>query len=75
MPVDTKGYSALQNDDDVFRLDHETGCRIQDGSIHVKVVTGYGDPVELTTHEVRLFAAGLLALADRLDAEDGIVPE
>ena len=73
MLVDTKGYSALQNDDLTFRLDHEAGCRIQDGSIHMKVVTGYGDPVELTPDEARLLAAALLAFADRLDAEDGAV--
>ena len=74
MPVDTKGYSALQNDDDIFQLDHDAGCWIQDGSIHMKVVTGYGDPVELTADEARLLAAALKAIADRLDVLDGNVP-
>jgi hypothetical protein len=77
MAVDTKGHRVKQNDDDAFRLDEDAGCRIMDGAIHMKVVTGYGDPVELTADEARLLAAALSALADRLDWLDGeldIVP-
>ena len=40
----------------------------------MKVVTGYGDPYELTAKEARMLAAALLAFADTLDAELNIVP-
>lgn len=36
-------------------------------SIHVIVISGGHDPVEMTASEVRNFAARLLALADELD--------
>jgi hypothetical protein len=66
MAVDTKGYRVQQNDDAVFRLDNEAACWIVDGAIHMKVVTSYGDPVELTGTEARMLAAALLAFADTL---------
>ncbi len=74
MTVDTKGYRVQQNDDAAFRLDDDAGCRILDGAIHMKVVTAYGDPVELTATEARMLAAALQAFADTLDAELDIVP-
>lgn len=40
------------------------------GAIHVRVVVvPHGDPVEMTSDEVRDFAAKLLALAAQLDAD------
>jgi hypothetical protein len=74
MAVETKGYRVQQNDDDAFRLDDDAGCRIVDGAIHMKVVTSYGDPVELTAKEARMLAAALSAFADTLDAQLDIVP-
>jgi hypothetical protein len=40
----------------------------------MKVVTSYGDPVELSAEEARMLAAALSAFADRLDVELDIVP-
>jgi hypothetical protein len=74
MAVDAKSYRVQQNDDAVFRLDNEAACWIVDGAIHMKVVTSYGDPVELISEEARLLAAALSAFADTLDAELEIVP-
>jgi|HubBroStandDraft_6_1064221.scaffolds.fasta_scaffold677084_2 hypothetical protein len=74
MTVDTQGYRAQQNDDAAFRLDEDAGCWIVDGAIHMKVVTSYGDPVELISKEARLLAAALSAFADTLDAELEIDP-
>ena len=72
--VETKGYRVKQNEDDAFRLDDDAGCWVVDGAIHMKVVTSYGDPVELTAKEARILAAALSAFADTLDAELDIVP-
>ena len=74
MAVETNGYRVLQNDDVAFRLDGEASCRIVEGAIHMKVVTAYGDPVELTSTEARMLAAALQAFADTLDAELEMVP-
>jgi hypothetical protein len=64
------GYDVLRDDAEAFRLDEEAGVWRRDGALHVKVVTAYGDPVELTATEARLLAQGLLRLADALDDED-----
>jgi hypothetical protein len=74
MAVEPKGYLVQQNDDDAFRLDDDADCRIVDGAIHMRVVTSYGDPVELTAKEARMIAAALSAFADKLDVELDIVP-
>ena len=71
---DLTGYQVLQDDETTFRLDAETGCRLYDGAIHAKVVTSYGDPVELNSTEARLLARALVRFADELDAELNIVP-
>jgi hypothetical protein len=67
-------YRVMQDDETAFRLDEEAGCRLYDGSIHTKVVTSYGDPVELSSKEARLLARALMRFADVLDAELDIVP-
>jgi hypothetical protein len=74
MTIETHCYRVEQNDDDAFRLDEDAGCRIMDGAIHMKVVTAYGDPVELNATEARMLAAALSTFADTLDAELDIVP-
>jgi hypothetical protein len=71
---DLKGYRALQNDETAFRLDEDSGVWLRDGSIHAKVVTSHGDPVELSSKEARLLARALLRFADALDAELDVVP-
>ena len=71
---DLKGYRVLQNDETAFRLDADAGIWLRDGSIHAKVVTSHGDPVELNSKEARLLARALLRFADVLDAELDIVP-
>jgi hypothetical protein len=71
---DLQGYRPLQNDEGAFRLDADTGVWLRDESIHVKVVTGHGDPVELSSKEARLVARALLRFADEVDAELDIVP-
>lgn len=68
------GYEVLQNDEEAFFLDEDAGCRLYDGSIHAKVVTSYGDPVELNSKEARLLARALMRFADVLDAELDLVP-
>jgi hypothetical protein len=68
------GYRALQNDETAFRLDHEAGCWLQDGSIHVRVVSAYGDPVELNATEARLLARALARFADAVDADLAVAP-
>jgi hypothetical protein len=45
--------------------------RIEQSSIHLKVIDSHGDPVELTPQEARAAAKALTALADLIDAEDG----
>jgi hypothetical protein len=67
----TDRYNVLRDDAEAFRLDEEASVWLRDGAPHVKVVTAYGDPVELTATEARLLAQGLLRLADALDDEDG----
>jgi hypothetical protein len=67
-------YRVMQDDETAFRLDEEAGCWLRDGAIHTKVVTSYGDPVELNSKEARLLARALLRFADVLDAELDIVP-
>ena len=47
---------------------------VKDGAIHAKVVSAYGDPVELTAKEARLLARALSRFADALDAERGMLP-
>ena len=42
----------------------------QRASIHLKAVTAFGDPVELSSDEARMVAAALMRLADELDAAD-----
>ena len=42
----------------------------QMSSIHLKAVTGSGDPVELSAEEARSVAKALLSLADALEAID-----
>ena len=74
MALDTRGYRVLQNDDTAFLLDDDAGCRLVVGSIHMKVVSSYGDPVELTSVEAKLLAQALLHFAAELDAELDIVP-
>lgn len=74
MAVETRGYRVQQNDDDAFHLDDDVGCRIVNGAIHMKVVTSYGNPVELTAKEARMLAAALSAFAGQLDAELDISP-
>lgn len=71
---DVSGYRVLQDDATTFRLDAETGCWLDDGAIHTKAVTSYGDPVELNSTEARLLARALVRFADELDAELNIVP-
>ena len=39
----------------------------QESSIMLKAITGFGDPVELTAHDVRELAEALLQAADALD--------
>jgi hypothetical protein len=39
-------------------------------SIHLKAVTSFGDPVELSADEARAIAEGLLELAKRLESTD-----
>jgi hypothetical protein len=58
-----------RDDENAFQLDEDVGCWLQDGSLHVKVVTSYGDPVELNARALRLLAAALLRFADKLDEE------
>lgn len=74
MSQDHGGYRVLQDEETTFRLDTDTGCWLRDDSIHCKVVTSYGDPVELTSKEARLLARALLRFADALDAELDVVP-
>jgi hypothetical protein len=66
---DLNGYRVLQNDETAFRLDEEAGVWLRDGSIHVKVVSAYGDPVELSSTEARLLAQALVRFADDCVAE------
>lgn len=61
--MDKNGYKVLEDKEDSFRLNDEAGCRLKDGAIHMKVVTSYGDPVELTSTEAQLIAEALLRLA------------
>ena len=42
----------------------------QETSIHVKAVTQYGDPIELSAEAARLIANMLIAMADELDELD-----
>jgi hypothetical protein len=63
-----------QDDETAFLLDEEAGCWLLDGAIHTKVVTSYGDPVELSSQEARLLARALMRFADVLDAELDIAP-
>lgn len=42
----------------------------QEASIHLKAITFYGDPVELTTQEARILAKKLVEFADKIDALD-----
>ena len=42
----------------------------QDSSIHLKAVSPYGDPIELTADDAREIATALLRLAAELDALD-----
>ena len=72
--TELQGYHSLQNDETAFRLDTDSGVWLRDGSIHAKVVTAYGDPVELNSDEARFLARALLRFADVLDAELDIVP-
>ncbi|MEO5728255.1 MAG: hypothetical protein ABI134_03310 [Byssovorax sp.] len=67
-------YRVMEDDETAFRLDEDAGCRLYDGSIHTKVVTSHGDPVELNSKEARLLARALMRFADVLDAELDIVP-
>jgi glycogen debranching enzyme len=69
---DSTGYRVLQSDDTAFRLDTEVGCWLDQGMIHTKAVTSYGDPVELTATEARLFAEALLRFVAAIEAEDAI---
>jgi len=39
----------------------------QESSIHLKAISGHGDPVELTADEAREIAAALIATAQKLD--------
>jgi hypothetical protein len=67
-------YRVMQDSETEFRLDEDAGCWFLDGAIHTKVVTSYGDRVELSSTEARLLARALLRFADVLDAELDIVP-
>lgn len=42
----------------------------QEGMIHVKAVSEYGDPIELTADAARAVATRLQELADQLDSLD-----
>jgi len=42
----------------------------QESSIHLKSVSKFGDPVELTAKEARILAENLNKLAELLDAMD-----
>jgi hypothetical protein len=64
----------MRDDEDVFELDEDVRCELQDGSAHVKVVTSYGDPVELNARALRLLAGALVRFADKLDEELKVSP-
>jgi hypothetical protein len=62
--VDRPRDELLRPADDVYAwVEHES-------SIHLKAVTAFGDPVELTVDEARAIAEALLELAARLEAAD-----
>lgn len=42
----------------------------QESSIHLKSISKFGDPVELTAKEARMLAEGLKRLAELLDEMD-----
>jgi len=56
------------------RYTSEDGCIDawieQDSSIHLKSISKFGDPVELTANEVRVLAENLRKLAELLDEMD-----
>jgi hypothetical protein len=69
---ESTGYRVLQSDETAFRLDTEVGCWLDQGMIHTKVVSAYGDPVELSTTEARLLAEALLRFVAAIEAEDEV---
>lgn len=48
-------------------LDEDVHIWMEQDAIHLKVVTPYGDPVEITGIVARRLAAKLLEMADQLD--------
>ncbi len=48
-------------------LDEDVHIWMEQDAIHLRVVTPYGDPVEITGGVARRLAAKLLEMADQLD--------
>jgi hypothetical protein len=49
--------------------DGDVVVAVQDGAIHLRAKTDFGDPVELSSEEARQVARELLKCADILDSE------
>jgi hypothetical protein len=59
--------TLTSEDSDLWRLGDVALWVEQGSSIQLKAVTGFGDPVELSTDEARQVAQALLQHADRAD--------
>jgi hypothetical protein len=51
----------------VYRVDDVSLWLEQESSVHIKAITAYGDPVELSPRHARQLAEILTTLADKAD--------